>query len=65
WEDEHVAKWLSDIKLSHLAPLFAENDIVGDVLLDVDQSALREMGISKVGERVKVVVGVKELKQRC
>ncbi|KAH9817554.1 sterile alpha motif/pointed domain-containing protein, partial [Melampsora americana] len=65
WSDDQVLKWLQDLKLSHLASIFAENDIVGDVLLDVDQAALKEMGVSKVGDRVKVIVAVKDLKQRC
>ncbi|KAA1091913.1 ATP binding [Puccinia graminis f. sp. tritici] len=65
WDDQHVARWLTDIKLPHLAPIFAENDIIGDILLDVDQSALKEMGVTKVGDRVKLVVAVKDLKQRC
>ncbi|OAV85032.1 hypothetical protein PTTG_30852, partial [Puccinia triticina 1-1 BBBD Race 1] len=65
WDDHHIAKWLADIKLPHLAPIFAENDIVGDILLDLDQQALKEMGVSKVGDRVKLLVAVKDLKQRC
>ncbi|KNZ44308.1 hypothetical protein VP01_92g13 [Puccinia sorghi] len=65
WDDQHVAKWLNDIKLPHLAHIFADNDIVGDILLDVDQSALKEMGVTKVGDRVKILVAVKDLKQRC
>ncbi|KAH9821722.1 hypothetical protein DFH28DRAFT_846796, partial [Melampsora americana] len=65
WSDDQVLNWLQDLELSHLALIFAENDIVGDVLLDVDQAALKEMGVSKVGDYVKVIVAVKDLKQCC
>ncbi|GAA6028210.1 hypothetical protein NBRC10512_003084 [Rhodotorula toruloides] len=48
WDDSHVSLWLSTTlppSISHTyAPLFASNDIRGNVLLEVDQQALKEMG---------------------
>ncbi|BGP32113.1 ATP binding [Rhodotorula toruloides] len=46
------------------APLFASNDIRGSVLLEVDQQALKEMGVRSVGDRVKICVAVKGLRGR-
>ncbi|KAL7337052.1 hypothetical protein BJY59DRAFT_640864, partial [Rhodotorula toruloides] len=68
WDDSHVSLWLSTTlppSISHTyAPLFASNDIRGNVLLEVDQQALKEMGVRSVGDRVKICVAVKGLRGR-
>lgn len=65
WDDSTVARWLSDIRCGHLANTFSANDIRGDVLLELDQLTLKEMGMSSVGDRLRVLNGVKSLRQRC
>lgn len=65
WTDNHVASWLTSIKCPHQAQLFKENDIRGDVLLELDQTTLKEMGMFSVGDRIRVVAGVKALRQKC
>ncbi|SPC61733.1 probable MAPKK kinase Kpp4 [Ustilago sp. UG-2017b] len=65
WEDADVAAWLNTARLAHYASIFAENDIRGLVLLDVDQSALKEMGITMVKDRVRIQAAIKLLNKRC
>ncbi|KIJ68913.1 hypothetical protein HYDPIDRAFT_23789 [Hydnomerulius pinastri MD-312] len=65
WSDTHVAKWLTDIKCSNHIETFKEHDIRGDVLLELDQDTLKEMRITSVGDRLRIVNGVKGLRQRC
>lgn len=65
WTDSHVASWLASLKCAHQAQLFKENDIRGDVLLELDQTTLKEMGVFSVGDRIRVVAGVKGLRQKC
>ncbi|KAJ1024835.1 hypothetical protein NDA16_002875 [Ustilago loliicola] len=65
WEDADVAAWLIAARLGHYASTFAENDIRGSVLLDVDQSALKEMGITMVKDRVRIQAAIKLLNKRC
>lgn len=48
WTDDHVAQWLADNRCAAHALTFANNDIRGDVILDVDQQALKEMGVQSV-----------------
>lgn len=48
WDDEQVANWLADNRCGAHAQTFANNDIRGNVLLDVDQQALKEMGVQSV-----------------
>ncbi|KAK4698471.1 mitogen-activated protein kinase kinase kinase, partial [Phenoliferia sp. Uapishka_3] len=62
WDDERVAQWLADSNCPQYADLFRKNDITGSVLFDVDQAALKEMGIKSVGDRVKIVVAIKKLR---
>ncbi|GAA5917295.1 hypothetical protein JCM6882_004154 [Rhodosporidiobolus microsporus] len=65
WPDPTVSLWLRTV-LPALPPsyadLFASNDIRGSVLLEVDQSALKEMGVRSVGDRVKICVAVRALR---
>ena len=65
WEDADVAAWLSTARLGHYASTFAEHDIRGSVILDVDQAALKEMGITMVKDRVRISAAIKLLNKRC
>ena len=65
WSDPHIAKWLSDAKVGHHASKFRGNDIRGNLILDLDQSTLKETGILSVGDRIKILVAVKALRQKC
>ncbi|GAA94980.1 uncharacterized protein L969DRAFT_53176 [Mixia osmundae IAM 14324] len=65
WGDKEVARWLEENKCGAHAQTFRNNDITGAVLLDVDQSALKELGVQSVGDRIKIVVAVKKLRQAC
>lgn len=65
WNDQHVARWLADNKCAHQAEAFANHDIRGDIILDLDQHTLREMGIASVGDRIKILNGVKNLRVKC
>ena len=65
WSDSHVARWLTDIKCGSHATSFRMNDIRGDILLELDQQTLKEMGVSSIGDRVRIVNAVKALRQRA
>ncbi|KAJ7063333.1 ste11-like protein [Mycena amicta] len=64
WSDVHISRWLADIKCSGLAETFRANDIRGDILLELDQTTLQEMGVSSIGDRLRILNGVKSLRQR-
>ena len=55
WDDFQVARWLSDNRCTSHAATFAANDIRGNVILDVDQSALKEMGVQSVSRLSKTI----------
>ncbi|GAA5868144.1 hypothetical protein JCM3774_001036 [Rhodotorula dairenensis] len=67
WDDAQVATWLATALptlANNYAQTFAENDIRGGVLLEVDQTALKEMGVKSVGDRVKICVAVRALRAK-
>ena len=69
WSDVHVARWLTGLdargSCAAHAPAFARADIRGDVLLDLDQPTLREAGVHSIGDRIRILNGVKALRQKC
>jgi len=64
WSDNHVARWLNEIKCGIHAAAFKANDIRGDIVLELDQQLLKEMGITSIGDRLRIVNAVKVLRQR-
>lgn len=64
WQHSHIAAFLAQYKCAHHADKFRENDITGAVILDLGQDELRELGVSKVGERVRLLSGIKELRRK-
>lgn len=65
WSDNEVARWLSEIKCANHAETFRNNDIRGDILLELDQSTLQEMGVKSIGDRLRIVNAVKLLRQKA
>ncbi|KAF8636498.1 hypothetical protein AX17_003313 [Amanita inopinata Kibby_2008] len=64
WSDNHVARWLAEIKCGNYASTFKTHDIRGDILLDLDQVSLMEMGVLTIGDRLRILNAVKALRQR-
>lgn len=65
WDHQHIAAFLTQYKCAHHAPAFKDNDINGTVILDLGQDELRELGVVKVGERVRLLSGIKELRRKA
>lgn len=65
WTDQHISRWLADHKCIALASTFKEHDIRGDVILDLDQQTLKEMGITSIGDRIRIINAVKALRLKC
>lgn len=64
WTDSQVARWLTDIKCGCHIETFKANDIRGDVILELDQASLKEIGIASIGDRLRILNAVKSLRQR-
>ncbi|KAI6028744.1 Pkinase-domain-containing protein [Pisolithus orientalis] len=55
WTDAQVAKWLTEIKCPSHIDTFKEHDIRGDVLLELDPETLKEMNITSVGDKLRIL----------
>ncbi|EJD02304.1 Pkinase-domain-containing protein [Fomitiporia mediterranea MF3/22] len=69
WGDAHVARWLSALdphgKCAAHASAFRTADVRGSVLLELDQSSLKEIGVTSIGDRIRILNAVKALRLRC
>jgi SAM domain (Sterile alpha motif) len=55
-----VARWLAEQGLGHHAEVFAENGIAGDVLRDLTDADLKELGL-KLGDRKRLLKAIAAL----
>ncbi|OAX78599.1 STE/STE11 protein kinase [Emergomyces africanus] len=64
WDEAKVIDWLHSIRCGQYEALFKANHFSGDNLLDCDQKILQEMGIKKIGDRVRIFVAIKQLRNK-
>ncbi|KAA8898939.1 hypothetical protein TRICI_006433 [Trichomonascus ciferrii] len=64
WDKSTLREWLETLKCGQYIKLFEENHITGDILLECDQRALKEMGIKKVGDRIRIDQALKTLRAK-
>eukprot|EP00833_Pecoramyces_ruminatium_P010438 jgi/Orpsp1_1/1184470/evm.model.c7180000089662.1 len=62
WTVEDVGKWLIEVGYEKYKEIFKENDIDGQVLLELTESHLKELNIKSLGERIKIRNLIKGLK---
>ncbi|KAI9300984.1 hypothetical protein BJ944DRAFT_243690 [Cunninghamella echinulata] len=65
WTETQVVEWLSQLSLGRFIARFKEHKITGTVILDLDNEAFKSMDITPVGERVRLSVAIKALRQEC
>ena len=62
WSESQVADWLSTIGLSKYSKDFTNNGISGEVLVLLDDDALRDIGVATVGQRLSLLAAIYRLK---
>ena len=65
WDEDKVCEYLRSLKCGEYEKLFRKNHINGENLLEMDKEVLKEMGIDKVGDRVRLFLGIKKLRTRA
>ncbi|TVY22042.1 Serine/threonine-protein kinase STE11 [Lachnellula arida] len=65
WGEERVCDWLRSINCGDYEKLFKKNNINGENLLEMDKAVLQEMGIEKIGDRVRLFLGIKKLRTKA
>lgn len=64
WDEERVAEWLRSINCSQYVQLFFKNNITGSNLMELDAPALKELGIGKVGDRIRIATQTKNFRTK-
>lgn len=64
WDEEQVCDWLRSVNCGDYEKLFRKNNINGENLLEMDKAVLQEMGIDKIGDRVRLFLGIKKLRTK-
>ncbi|KAJ4336717.1 ATP binding [Ascochyta clinopodiicola] len=64
WDEDKVVDWLKRISCAQYIELFRQNHINGENLMEMDQTHLRDMGIKKVGDRVRIGSQAKQLRNK-
>ncbi|OTA98929.1 hypothetical protein M426DRAFT_68820 [Hypoxylon sp. CI-4A] len=65
WTEDQVCEYLRSVKCSEYEKLFRKNNINGENLLEMDKEVLKEIGIDKVGDRVRLFLGIKKLRTKA
>jgi hypothetical protein len=65
WDEERVCDWLRSINCGDYEKIFRKNNITGENLLEMDKAVLQEMGIDKIGDRVRLFLGIKKLRTKA
>lgn len=64
WDEKQVISWLHSINCGQYEVLFKANNFNGNNLIECDQKILQEMGIKKIGDRVRIFVAIKQLRNK-
>jgi mitogen-activated protein kinase kinase kinase len=64
WDEDKVGDWLKRINCTQYVELFKRNHINGENLMEMDQTHLKDMGIKKVGDRVRIGSQAKQLRNK-
>lgn len=65
WDEDRVCEYLRSVKCGDYEKIFRKNHINGEVLIEMDKEVLKEMGIDKVGDRVRLFLGIKKLRTQA
>jgi len=65
WDEDQVCDYLRSVKCGDYERLFRKNHINGENLLEMDKEVLKEIGIDKVGDRVRLFLSIKKLRTKA
>ncbi|KAI0180039.1 kinase-like domain-containing protein [Hypoxylon sp. FL1284] len=65
WSEDQVCEYLRSVKCGEYEKIFRKNNVNGENLLEMDKEVLKEMGIDKVGDRVRLFLGIKKLRTKA
>ena len=64
WSAQHVAGWLSNIGMEKYSRAFLKSGITGEILLSVDSSLLKQLGVVSKTDRDNIKDKVREIRKQ-
>lgn len=65
WGHPEITLWLKSLCLEEYIHVFIENDIRGDILLQINSKDLITMGVTKFGHRKTILNSLNGLRDKC
>jgi mitogen-activated protein kinase kinase kinase len=59
WDESRVADWLRSINCGQYVEIFTTNNINGSNLMELDRSTLKELGVKRVGDQIRIATQAK------
>jgi mitogen-activated protein kinase kinase kinase len=59
WDESRVAEWLKTINCGQYIDIFTTNNVNGVVLMEMDRTTLRELGVRRVGDQIRIATQAK------
>ncbi|KKA30634.1 hypothetical protein TD95_005037 [Thielaviopsis punctulata] len=64
WDEDRVCEYLRSVRCGEYEKVFRKHHINGENLLEIDKEVLKEIGVEKVGDRVRLFLSIKKLRTK-
>ncbi|KAJ2801141.1 ATP binding [Coemansia guatemalensis] len=65
WSEERVCQWVREEGFGKYEEAFRENQVNGEALVELNYNLLKELSVRTVGERVRLNLAIRRLRQQC
>ncbi|KAJ2767816.1 ATP binding, partial [Coemansia nantahalensis] len=65
WSEQRVCQWVQEQGFAKYAGAFREQQVNGEALVELDYGLLKELSVRTVGERVRLNLAIRRLRQQC
>lgn len=65
WDVDQVEVWLNSMNFGSIAANFKSQEITGDILLELNMEALKELAVPTFGKRFKIHTALNVLREEC
>jgi len=64
WAKEQVGNWLLALNMEMYIPRFLDSNVTGEILLNLDSTQLKQLGVVSKNDREKIKEKIKELRKQ-
>ncbi|KAJ1727248.1 ATP binding, partial [Coemansia biformis] len=65
WNEQRVCQWVREQGFGKYEEAFHEQQVNGEALVELDYGLLKELSVRTVGERVRLNLAIRRLRQQC